>query len=176
MYSRYDYLLFVYFLILPSLLHSSILFNCFLYLFIYGLRYIILEFLGVHACALFHTSLHDDLCQLPFGSVKVAVPLRASLFCTTSWQGVPPHRRDTCCLLRWKHFLGCTLLMTNNYSLETRQWRSRSQLWCTLLRSRLATVQPLKWGHPAPTTGSYNMSYLPQTVTFPLVWLDRWHT
>ena len=29
MYSRYDYLLFVYFLILPSLLHSSILFNCF---------------------------------------------------------------------------------------------------------------------------------------------------
>ena len=26
MYSRYDYLLFVYFLILPSLLHSSILF------------------------------------------------------------------------------------------------------------------------------------------------------
>ena len=34
MYSRYDYLLFVYFLILPSLLHSSILFNCFLYLFV----------------------------------------------------------------------------------------------------------------------------------------------
>ena len=29
MYSRYDYLLFVYFLILPSLLYSSILFNCF---------------------------------------------------------------------------------------------------------------------------------------------------
>ena len=29
MYSRFDYLLFVYFLILPSLLHSSILFNCF---------------------------------------------------------------------------------------------------------------------------------------------------
>ena len=29
MYSRCDYLLFVYFLILPSLLHSSILFNCF---------------------------------------------------------------------------------------------------------------------------------------------------
>ena len=32
---RYDYLLFVYFLILPSLLHSSILFNCFLYLFLF---------------------------------------------------------------------------------------------------------------------------------------------
>ena len=29
MYSRCNYLLFVYFLILPSLLHSSILFNCF---------------------------------------------------------------------------------------------------------------------------------------------------
>ena len=29
MYSRCDYPLFVYFLILPSLLHSSILFNCF---------------------------------------------------------------------------------------------------------------------------------------------------
>ena len=34
MYSRYDYLLFVYFLILPSLLHSSILFNCFFILLI----------------------------------------------------------------------------------------------------------------------------------------------
>ena len=29
MYSRCDYPLFVYFLILPSLIHSSILFNCF---------------------------------------------------------------------------------------------------------------------------------------------------
>ena len=35
MYSRCDCLLFVYFLILPSLLHSSILFNCFLYLFLF---------------------------------------------------------------------------------------------------------------------------------------------
>ena len=35
MYTRYDYLLFVYFLILPSLLHSSILFDCFLYLFLF---------------------------------------------------------------------------------------------------------------------------------------------
>ena len=35
MYSRCDYLLFVYFLILPSLLHSSILFNCVSVLFYY---------------------------------------------------------------------------------------------------------------------------------------------
>ena len=35
MNSRYDYLLFVYFLILPSLFHPSILINCFLYLFLF---------------------------------------------------------------------------------------------------------------------------------------------
>ena len=39
MYSRCNYLLFVYFLILPSLLHSSILFNCF-YTCIYIYTYI----------------------------------------------------------------------------------------------------------------------------------------
>ena len=45
MYSRCDYLLFVYFLILPSLLHSSILFNCFYTCMIYTC--------GVHIVAIF---------------------------------------------------------------------------------------------------------------------------
>ena len=51
-YSRYDYLLFVYFLILPSLLHSSILFNCFLYLFLFF--FIVLSV--IYQCHLITTS------------------------------------------------------------------------------------------------------------------------
>ena len=53
MYNRYDYLLFVYFLILPSLLHSSILFNCFLYLFLFFF-FIVLSV--IYQCHLITTS------------------------------------------------------------------------------------------------------------------------
>ena len=59
MYSRYDYLLFVYVLILPSLLHSSILFNCFLYLFLFF--FIILS--AIYQCHLITTSVQCNYKQ-----------------------------------------------------------------------------------------------------------------
>ena len=101
--------------------------------------------------------------DLPFGSVKVAVPVSASLFCTTSKEF--PHTDVT----RVVYYVGST-------SLDALYSRPIiiiiiSNQTVLLVVVYYTTEQPsynatLKWGHPAPTAEKISIRFLHDIVLF----------